>query len=420
MSDYQKQNDSGPSSDRKTVSDRKGKYTPLFVCIIIFVILALIIFQRKNIREAEDITLRASLYPVVPDMESYENAVIGRWKAEHPDINLELVDWYCYGEDLPDDLDVFVFDGIFLSEYLEKGYLLPIPEEAVRDKEDFVPFAIDGLRENGEFCAVPQFLCTSLLYTRKDDTELADVSDIVTLYEKIGDRKTQTEIPEDKEGLLIDMSGGTTKVTMYLDAQIDQNDEYTEYADLPVQGTFSEEVLDLLRMLVKMGGEAQVKYEPENGELYVRSKWFSEGKGRAYIGFSEEMSEMGEYVNAIDFRTFSYSEKAGVPLFSVDLAGVNAKISDEKKELAYELVDLITGEETMTEIVNPDGSGSPQYLFPARIHIYDLLGESLPVYGRLKPIVLNPENRFLRMGSNAHEYISNTKKVLPEMVFSEE
>ena len=74
----------------------------------------------------------------------------------------------------------------------------------------------------------------------------------------------------------------------------------------------------------------------------------------------------------------------------------------------------------MTEIVNPDGSGSPQYLLPARIHIYDLLGESLPVYGRLKPIVLNPENRFLRMGSNAHEYISNTKKVLPEMVFSEE
>ena len=43
---------------------------------------------------------------------------------------LELVDWYCYDEDLPDDLDVFVFDGIYLTEYLEKGYLLPIPEEA--------------------------------------------------------------------------------------------------------------------------------------------------------------------------------------------------------------------------------------------------------------------------------------------------
>ena len=46
MSDYQKQSDSGSSSDRKKVSGRKGKYTPLFVCILIFIIVALIIFQR--------------------------------------------------------------------------------------------------------------------------------------------------------------------------------------------------------------------------------------------------------------------------------------------------------------------------------------------------------------------------------------
>ena len=44
------------------------------------------------------------------------------------------------------------------------------------------------------------------------------MADTVTLYEKIGDRKMQYEIPEENEGLLIDMSGGTTKVTMYLDA----------------------------------------------------------------------------------------------------------------------------------------------------------------------------------------------------------
>ena len=52
------------------------------------------------------------------------------WEAKHPDTKLELVDWYCYDEDLPDDLDVFVFDDIYLTEYLEKGYLLPIPEGA--------------------------------------------------------------------------------------------------------------------------------------------------------------------------------------------------------------------------------------------------------------------------------------------------
>lgn len=50
--------------------------------------------------------------------------------------------------------------------------------------------------------------------------------------EKAEDRTLQTEIPEENEGLLIDMSGGTTKVVMYLDAQIDENNTYTEYSDL--------------------------------------------------------------------------------------------------------------------------------------------------------------------------------------------
>lgn len=230
----------------------------------------------------------------------------------------------------------------------------------------------------------------------------------------------QSEIPEENEGLLIDMSGGTTKVTMYLDAQIDRSNEYTEYPDLPDQEVFSGETLDLLRLLVKMGGEAQVRYEPEDDELYVRGKWFAAGKGRAYIGYSEEMSVMGDAVNDMDFRLFSYSDKGGVPLFYVVLAGVNAKISDDKKELAYELVDLITSEETMKKVVMPDESSHPQYLLPARIHIYDQLGETLPVYEKLKSIVLNPENRVLRIGSNAHTYISNSKKALTEKIFAQE
>lgn len=392
----------------------------LLAGIILCAVMALLVFQQKKTGDTEDLTLRVSLFPIVPDMEGYKNAVVSSWEAEHPDTKIEFVDWYCYGEDLPDDLDVFVFDGIFLSEYLEKGYLLPVPEEALQDTEDFIPFAVEDLRDNGTFAAVPQLLCTSLLYTRKGDTELTDVADTVTLYEKIGDRKTQSEIPEENEGLLIDMSGGTTKVTMYLDAQIDRSNEYTEYPDLPDQEIFSGETLDLLRLLVKMGGEAQVRYEPEDDELYVRGKWFAAGKGRAYIGYSEEMSVMGDAVNDMDFRLFSYSDKGGVPLFYVDLAGVNAKISDDKKELAYELVDLITSEETMKKVVMPDESSHPQYLLPARIHIYDQLGETFPVYEELKTIVRNPENRVLRIGSNAYTYISNSKKALTEKIFAGE
>ncbi len=420
MNAPQEQMGSGSSSDMKKNGSRKKFFILLSACILLCAAVILIIFQQKQAVVSEPRTLRVSLYPIVPDMERYKKAVTMNWEAKHPDIKLELVDWYCYDEDLPDDLDVFVFDGIYLTEYLEKGYLLPIPEEAIQDIEDFIPFTTDGLRKDGNFCAVPQLICTSLLYTRKGDTELAGVSDTVMLYEKLGDRKNQSEVPDENEGLLIDMSGGTSKVIMYLDAQIDYSDTYTEYEDLPVKETFSEEALDLLRLLVKMGGAAQVKYKSESDELYERARWFAEGKGRAYIGYSETMAMMGDGVNEIDFRLFSYSDRGGVPLFSVDLAGVNAKISDDKKELAYELVDMITSEEAMAKVVMPEGIGTPQYLLPARIHIYDLLSEASPVNGQLKVIALDPKNKFLRMGSNAHEYISNTKKELPDLVFPKE
>ena len=130
MNEHQKQIDSGSSSDVKKNGSRKKFFILLSACILLCAAVILIISQQKKAGVSETRTLRASLYPIVPDMERYKKAVTVNWEAKHPDIKLELVDWYCYDEDLPDDLDVFVFDGIYLTEYLEKGYLLPIPEEA--------------------------------------------------------------------------------------------------------------------------------------------------------------------------------------------------------------------------------------------------------------------------------------------------
>lgn len=228
----------------------------VILCVLLCFVFLLAVYRQKQVRETENLTLNVALYPIIPDLEKFESDVARSWEAEHPDVELQFVDWSCYSEDPPDDLDVFVFDSIFLSEFIEKGYLKPFPEEKIRNKEDLVPFALEGCREDGVLYAVPQLLCTHFLYTRKGDAELADVGDIVTLYEKIGDRKLQTEIPEENEGLLIDMSGGTTKVVMYLDAQIDCNNAYTEYTDLSDRDMPSEEAVDLLILMRKMGGEA--------------------------------------------------------------------------------------------------------------------------------------------------------------------
>ena len=71
------------------------------------------------------------------------------------------------------------------------------------------------------------------MYTRKEDAALSGVSDILTLYDMLGDRKTEDLIPGENEGLLINLSDVLlTKTMMYLDALMDERQEYTDYGEL--------------------------------------------------------------------------------------------------------------------------------------------------------------------------------------------
>ena len=150
--------------------------------------------------EGQSLTLRVALFPYVPDRVGFQKAVSGAWAREHPEVGLEFADWDAYAADPDPTLDVFVFDGVYLSSFVDEGYLLPIPEEKVRDKKDLLPFALEGCTFGGTLYALPQLLCADFLYTRKDDAELAGVSDIMTLYGILGDRKTTSLIPEKMKG----------------------------------------------------------------------------------------------------------------------------------------------------------------------------------------------------------------------------
>ena len=58
-----------------------------------------------------------------------------------------------------------------------------------------------------------------------------------------------------------------------------------------------------------MGGKEQVEYWPEDNDAYIRAKWFKEGYGRAYLGYTEAMSNMGDYTNNLDFKVISYCKE---------------------------------------------------------------------------------------------------------------
>ena len=369
----------------------------------------------EAITRNSDLTLEVALYPYVPDPDAFRQAVRDAWTPEHPDVGLHFVEWDCYVSDPDPELDVFVYDAIYLSSFVEEGYLLPIPEDKIRNREDLFPFALEGCRSDGTLYALPQLLCTDFLYTRKDDSVLSDVSDLPALYDVLGDRKTRSVIPEENEGLLINLSDTPTKTTMYLDALMDERQAYTDYSRLPSTSELSAPVLERLEEIWKMGGDEQVTYWPEDNDTFVRARWFAEGRGRAYIGYSEAMNAMGDNADEVIVRLFSYDAGRNIPLFYADAVGIRSDIGGEKKELAFELANLLISEEVLTKMSLPaEDGGVPQYLLTPRRSVYEALSGDYPIYGRLKEMLDSPENHVFRLGAGARDFIAGMGVALDE------
>ncbi len=368
-----------------------------------------------NTTEQNQTILNVALYGYVPDVQRFRNAVQTSWKQVEPNVDLNFVDWDCYESDPTQDIDVFVFDSIYLQHYVNEGYLLPISENQIKNKDDLLDFALSGCTINNTIYAIPQIICTNLLYYRNDDSEMAQVDTVNELYQLLGDRKSNSIIPGENEGLMIDMSGGTSKVCLYLDALIDQTQTYTDYAQLPQR--FDEHVVSYLKMLQSMAGTAHANYYPEDNDAYIRAKWLAEGKGRAYIGYTEAMSSMGDFANNVNFKLISYSQYNNIPLFYGDIIGINSDINTDKENLAIKLVNVVASSDTMIASISSNADNSyPQYLLPARCSVYKAMSSDYPIYRKLYKIATDLNNRLFLLGSNAETWLTEVKGTLSEML----
>ncbi|AWP36989.1 thiamine pyridinylase [Heyndrickxia coagulans] len=397
---------------------RKGNYFRIlsFFIVVILAFNLLGVSSHASIRPKKT-TLNVALYGYVPDIQRFEKAVLEKWSQSHPNVQLNFVNWDSYDSDPPKNLDVFVFDAIYMSYFIQQNYLLSIPSSQIRNKRDILKFALDGTTYHNKIYAIPQILCTNLLYTRKSDKSLKNVKNIPQLYNIIGQRQTADIIPPYKEGLLIDMSGGTTKACMYLEALIDLNHKYTDYDVLPDLNKINSNAVTSLKMLQAMAGNEQANFWPDNDDAYIRAKWFENGNGRAFIGYSEAMSAMPNYVNQINFKPVSLSSSRDIPLFYGDVVGVNSHLKNnaKKKKLALDLANIIASSDTMILASKPsDKSQSPQYLLPARYSVYQSLGAEYPVYQKLLKIASNPHNRLFKTGPDVREWLDSAKQVIPK------
>lgn len=359
-------------------------------------IFLIVSFMAARTRNSSAVTLNVALYPYVPEYGSFEETALQCFREIHPEVELNFVEWDCYSGTVPDDLDVFVFDTVCLDTYVKNGFLLPLDREDIADADDLIPAFLEGSLADGTVYAVPQMLCTDLLYTRKDDTDLLDVKSIAELY----------GILEDGE-LLIEKSGTTTEICRYLQAVMDSRQGWTDSFPPLEEGSLSDEAVLSLEWVDGMW-EAQEETAREDTGLYFYAKRFAEGSGRACIGFTEAMSAMGSAAEETEFRLVSMTDDENIPVFFMDAASVNAKIADEKKTAAVDLLNMITGKDFMKRVC--ENEGKPRYILASRYSVYYALSEDYPIYAALRDIVTVPDARVFRIAPDGWAYITESKK----------
>ena len=379
---------------------RRTLYTVLavFLCLIG----TFGIFHCRNI--PQPVTLNVSLFKLVPDLAFFEQTFADCWKETHPDIELNFVDWDCYSGQVPDDLDVFVFDAFILDAMAEKGCLLSLSADDIQDYDDLIPSFVEGCRVNGELCAIPQLLCTELLFTRSEDTSLRNVKSIYELSDAL-----------DENELLLEKTDSLSQAVWYLQALTDEKQQYMDHYPSIAAGTLSPKAVDSLEKIRDL--RLPVAEDPsEDSGPYASARKYAGGLGRSYIGYSESMSVMGEHASEMDFRLFSMTDDQNIPVFYMDAAAVNAKISEEKKAPALDLLNMITGRDALVRASVP--AGGPQYLLTSRYSVYDSLAPDFPIYGDLKNIVSVPEAFVFRIMPDGLAYMEEASQsiaILPSL-----
>ena len=216
--------------------------------VILSITVLLIIFPLLQAQRE----LRATIYPWIPDLADDKLQTLISWietvfETEYPEIDLKVSspDFDVYDlNDLKNHLTndptaphVVEIDTILLGEIVDEGLISPINPETygLNTPGAYLPFTLEAVHYNGNYYAVPTFICGSYLMGINvgEITETCPIQSGVTAYTNLNSTLNQC-----KQDLLIlprtmtlsgNFRGSWTLPTTYIDAYIDQYGANTVY-----------------------------------------------------------------------------------------------------------------------------------------------------------------------------------------------
>lgn len=357
-------------------------------------------------------TLTVALYPYVPRIQQFEAAITAAWAKVQPGVTLTFLPASAwdggYAMDPPANADVYVFDAMYLALFQSQGNLIPFAANEIDNIADFLPYAINGAKSGNGYLAIPLLGCSNILFYQKSDQALAQATTLSQVTSALNQCTYTSLIPPDRRGIMLDMAGGTTNVTLYADIEHAMTGAYP--LPQPPASQLDPNAISAMKLLLATASFYNAS--DDTSDAYQRSAWFSQGYGRAVVGFTESMSEMSAQTLAnTAFKVMPLSDNpANPPLFYSDMIAVNSTTQARgTTALAKQLANVMAASTTVVaSFTGTQTNPSPQYLMPARPSVFTALSPTYPVYAEMAKLTqTNPV--LFALDVNARTWVNAVK-----------
>lgn len=366
-------------------------------------------------------SLKVALYPYVPRLQQFKDVISAQWQTVQPSVALQWADEWDGGYDMDPDpsYDVFVFDAINLGYFQSKNLLMPIQIGQVPGYADLAPFAQAGVTVSGNVLGIPQLGCGDFIFYNSADAAIASATNAAELASALGSCSYYGEKPSTANaGLMLDLAGGTTVSSTYIEGVYELSGQFP--SPLPTQ--INPAVASTIQSIVGLASFNDILYQnPDNG--YQRAAWYSQGFGRAYVGFTESMSQIDpNKLNSTSFKPMPWStnsQGAKSPLFYSDVAGVGpATASRQTTALAIQLANLMTSASVIVELFGPYQGSGPQYLMPVSTSALTALATRYPGYAKMSQVLQTLQPILFNLGTNSKPWLAQMKSSMKQMVLA--
>lgn len=357
-------------------------------------------------------SISLALYPWVPRYDQFVQSIQTRWQQAHPDVQLKIVpqdQWDGgYSNDPTPEMDVFVFDATFLNQFRRNGYLSPLNAAEINNLGDFVPYAIQGVRQGEHYSAIPLLGCTNVLFYSKYDPPMQSVNTLNDLRGALNRCTYTSDVPPDIRGLMVKGSGSTNSyryVELY----------FSQYGKFPDPNAIHDPVvIQNGREMLSIG--SYLNANENSDDPYIYANWMSQGHGRAMVGYTEAMSSMSPALRShIDFKLMPFSNTDNAPLFYSDVIGIHSKTT--QRALAVELANMLASTDNVSQSIRAENGQPAQYLMPTRWSIFSQMSSD-PLYWKMGKMVFDAKPTLYVLGDNAREWLETIKKPVNQALWN--